>query len=175
MNTIQCPKCKEGLMEISKTIYDLPDKDKMLILKLECDNCHYMIKDIIPLTTQTEPGISQLKITDERDLKSKVYRSPTAKIEIPELELEANPGPAAPFYFTNIEGILNRFETAVISYKKSLEADNLDTKEIDIILENIKKAYDGKFSFTLRIIDQTGGSYIVPEDKSKYSFIKLHS
>jgi len=175
MNAIQCPKCKEGVMEISKTIYDLPDKDKMLLLKIECNKCHYIIKDIIPLTTKTEPGISQLKITNEKDLKSKVYRSPTAKIEIPELELEAEPGPAAPFYLTNIEGILNRFEKAVISYKNSLAADNLETKDIDVILENIKKAYDGNFSFTLKIIDQHGGSYIIPEDKSKYNFIKSDS
>ncbi len=175
MNTLRCPKCKEGIIEISKTIYNLPDNDKMLLIKLECNKCDFINKDIIPITTRTEPGISQLKITNEKDLISKVYRSPTAKIEIPELELEAEPGPAAPFYFTNIEGILNRFEKAVISYKNALVADQLETKDIDVILENIKKAYDGNFSFTLKIIDQSGGSYIIPEDKSKYSFIKLHS
>ena len=130
---------------------------------------------VIPLTTRTEPGISEYHVTEENDLQSKLYRSPTAKVEIPELEVNVEPGPAAPFYFTNIEGVLARFEKAVVAYRNSLAAENLDTKDIDEILDNFKKAYLGTFPFTLRIIDSYGGSYIIPKDESKYTFIKHSS
>ena len=104
------------MIEITKTEYDLPDEDKMLILKFECNNCNFHKNDIIPLTTRIEPGISSLKVTKESDLKSKIYRSPTGKLEIPELEVIVTPGPSAQFYFTNIQGILMRFEDAVNIY-----------------------------------------------------------
>ncbi|TXT62140.1 MAG: ZPR1 zinc-finger domain protein [Promethearchaeota archaeon] len=174
-NTIKCPSCKDGIINLSKTTYDLPDGDKLLLIKLECNECEFINKDVIPLTTRIEPGISEYYVTEENDLKSKLYRSPTAKLEIPELEVSVEPGPAAPFYFTNIEGVLARFERAVMVHRNSLDAENQDTKEMDEILDNIKEAYLGNFTFTLRIIDSNGGSYIIPKDESKYNFIKLSS
>ena len=77
----------------------------MLILKFECDKCNYSKNDIIPIETKMGPGIMSLKVEDERDLKSKIYRSSTGKLEIPELELIVDPGPAAKFYYTNVEGV----------------------------------------------------------------------
>ncbi len=169
----KCPMCQNGTLNLQKTVYDLPDEDKMLIITFECNNCEYHQNDLIPITTRTEPGISELRVTNEEDLKSKVYRSPTASLEIPELELEVEPGPTAGFYFTNIEGILSRFKNAVLTYKHALEDDDLTRGEIKALIKNIDKAAEGKFDFTLRIIDTAGGSYIVPRDKSKFSYKKI--
>jgi len=168
--SFQCPVCKKGKISIKKTIYDLPDSDKMLIIKFECDNCNYSNNDIIPLTTNFAPGIIVLNITNEQDLNSKIYRSPIAKLEIPELELAVEPGPNANFYYTNVEGILLRFEDAVRIYKKNLEKNDSQLNEIDELLKNIQKALKGDFNFTIKISDTGGGSYIIPHDKSKYSF-----
>lgn len=169
----RCPKCKDGLIHISQTEYDLPDEDKMLIIKLECDNCSFLKRDIIPMTARTEPGRSILKVKEEVDLKSKIYRSPSAKLEIPELELMVNPGPYADFYFTNVEGILLRFEKAVNTYKNSLEDIDPERNEVIEILKELKDAMAGEKSFTLIIEDAGGGSYIIPENKERYSFEKL--
>ena len=108
------------MIELHKIVYDIPDGDKMLIIKFECNNCDFTQNDVIPLTTRLDPGILTLRVTDEKDLRSKVYRSPTAKLEIPELELMVNPGPNADFYYTNVEGILLRFENAVTIYKNNI-------------------------------------------------------
>ena len=167
--TFSCPSCKQGLIKINKTIYDLQDGDKMLILKFECDKCRFSANDIIPMSTSMKPGIITLNVENERDLKSKIYRSPTGKLEIPELELVVNPGPRADFYFTNVQGILFRFESAVKIYRKNIEED-AEGKEIDIILENLNKALKGEFPFTLIITDLSGGSYIIPQDETRYSF-----
>ncbi len=171
--SIKCPACEQGIIVISKTMYDLPDKDKMLILKFECDKCSFFKNDIIPLTTNMDSGVMTLEITNEADLKSKIYRSPMGKLEIPELELEVEPGPRADFYYTNVEGILLRFENAVSIYRNNLEEDDQQIVEIEKLQNDLKKAMKGKLKFTLIITDTQGGSYIIPQDKSKYTFEKL--
>ena len=173
--SFKCPSCNKGKIKISKTTYDVPDGDKMLLIKFECNNCEYSNNDIIPLTINSAPGIMTLRISNEKDLKSKIYRSPVGRLEIPELELFVEPGPNADFYYTNVEGILFRFENAVSIYRKNLEKDDNQTGEIDSILQDLHKALEGEFEFTLIITDPGGGSYIIPEDESKYSFKKLEN
>ncbi|TFG16121.1 MAG: ZPR1 zinc finger domain-containing protein, partial [Promethearchaeota archaeon] len=145
--SFKCPACKNGMITISKTIYDLPDKDKMLIIKFECNQCNFSKNDIIPLTTNFEPGILSLKVTCEDDLNSKIYRSPVGKLEIPELELIVEPGPSADFFYTNVEGILDRFEQAVHIYNNSLEENDSQKDEIEQVLNDIEKAKAGKLNF----------------------------
>ncbi len=171
--SFNCPACKQGKIKIKKTTYDLPDGDKMLILKFECNVCNFHNNDIIPLTTNMNPGIMSLKVTEEEDLKSKIYRSPLGKLEIPELELKVEPGPGADFYYTNVEGILFRFEAAVSIYRKNLEEKDPQIEEIDDILNKLKKAMEGKCNFTLKLTDPQGGSYIIPHDESKYTFERI--
>lgn len=171
--SFKCPSCESGTIDIVKSVYDLPDGDKMLILKFECGNCNFHKNDIIPLTTNMDPGIMTLKVTNEEDLKSKIYRSPVGKLEITELELIVEPGPRADFYYTNVEGILSRFESAVSIYRKSLENNDPELNGIDDILNNLKKASEGNYEFTLILTDPQGGSYIIPQNKSKYKFEKF--
>ena len=173
--SFKCPSCDNGVITIDKTEYDLPDGDKMLIIKFFCDTCNYHKNDIIPMTTRMDPGIMTLQILDENDLKSKIYRSPTGKLEIPELELIVEPGPMADFYYTNVEGILFRFEEAVSIYKNNLERNDPELNEIEEILGDLKKAVNGELMFTLKITDPGGGSYIIPQDASRYTFQKLNS
>jgi zinc finger protein len=171
--SFKCPACNDGTIEITKTTYDLPDEDKMLIIKFECSQCNFSNNDIIPLTTKFEPGIISLRITNEEDLKSKIYRSPVGKLEIPELEVIVEPGPSADFYYTNVEGILDRFERAVRIYRNDLDSNDPQKEGIEEILKDLRKAKMGDFEFTLMITDPGGGSYIIPMDNSKYSFQKL--
>ncbi len=171
--SFKCPACKDGTIKIFKTTYKLPDEDKMLILKFECDKCNYHTNDVIPLTTRMDSGIMTLKITSENDLKSKIYRSPVGKLEIPELELIVEPGPSAQFYYTNVEGILVRFERAVSIYKNSLDENDPQIQEIGDLLKDLDCAINGKFKFTLKITDPEGGSYIIPENKANYTFERI--
>jgi len=145
----------------------------MLLIKFECNVCNFSNNDVIPLTTNNTPGIMTLKVSNENDLNSKIYRSPVGKLEIPELELFVVPGPNADFYYTNVEGILYRFENAVLIYRKNLEEDDAQIKEIDKILHDLHEAMKGEFKFTLIITDTGGGSYIIPQDESKYQFIGI--
>lgn len=171
--TFKCPRCADGNILLKQSVYDLPDEEKMLILRFDCNKCDYTNNDIIPIETKRESGIMTLTISSEDDLRSKVYRSPTGKLEIPELELIVDPGPAAKFYYTNVEGILFRFEEAVSIYRNSLDENDSQKDEIDGILMDLKAAMKGEFQFTLRIIDTAGGSYILPINNDNYTFEEL--
>jgi zinc finger protein len=173
--SFKCPTCEKGMVKITKTTYDVPDGDKMILIKFECNICNFTKNDIIPLTTNNTPGIMTLSVSNENDLKSKIYRSPVGRLEIPELELFVEPGPSADFYYTNVEGILYRFENAVSIYRKNLEKEDVQIEEIDKILHDLHRAIKGEFAFTLIITDTGGGSYIIPEDESKYSFEKFEN
>jgi zinc finger protein len=168
--SFKCPSCKNGIITIDKSIYDSQDGDKLLILKFECNECNFSKNDIVPMATKMIPGIITLKVKNESDLRSKIYRSPTGKLEIPELELLVDPGPRADFYFTNVEGILIRFEKAVRIYKKTLEVTDPQYKEIEEILDDLSKAINGEFEFSLKITDPVGGSYIIPQEDTEYNF-----
>ena len=171
--SFKCPSCKTGIIHIYKSIYNTTDGDSLLILKFECTSCNYSKNDIIPLETKMKSGISTLRVENEEDLKSKIYRSMTGKLEIPELELLVNPGPSAKFYYTNVEGILERFLTAVRILHRDLEENDPQIEEVEEILKDLENAKIGKFPFTLKITDSQGGSYIIPIDKSKYTFEKM--
>ncbi len=175
VTNFKCPACKDGDILINQIIYDLPDKDKMLFLKFKCNRCDFENNDIIPLTTRMDAGIITLKITEENDLKSKIYRSPTGNLEISELDLKVEPGPSAEFYYTNVEGILLRFERAISIYLNNLEDGNPEKSEIKDTLKDLQKAMKGQLEFTLKIADLSGGSYIIPEDSSKYTFEKIEN
>ncbi len=168
--SFNCPSCNQGQINMTKVIYDLKDGDQILILSFKCENCAFSTSDVIPLSTNMKPGILTLKIKNIHDLQSKIYRSPTGKLEIPELELVVDPGPRADFYFTNVEGVLFRFERAVMIYRKNLEKDDAQVKEIDTILDDLKKAMRGDLPFTLKITDLTGGSYVIPQEGTDYLF-----
>jgi zinc finger protein len=175
VHSFKCPSCEEGTIDIVRSVYDLSDGDQMLIIKFECDQCNFHKNDVIPVTTNTDPGVMTFKVTNEEDLKSKIYRSPVGKLEIPELEVMVEPGPRADFFYTNVEGILYRFENAVSIYRNNLEKGDPEIPEIDEILKNIRKALEGKFEFTLKLTDLGGGSYIIPLDKSKYKFERIET
>ncbi|MBA7658837.1 hypothetical protein ES703_66797 [subsurface metagenome] len=91
------------------------------------------------------------------------------------MELIVEPGPRADFYYTNVEGILLRFEEAVSIYKNNFEKNDPQFNEIEEILIDLKKAINGKLKFTLKITDPGGGSYIIPQDASRYTFKKLNN
>ncbi|MHA1805758.1 MAG: ZPR1 zinc finger domain-containing protein [Promethearchaeota archaeon] len=171
--SFKCPVCEEGILEIFHHVHDLPDGDKMLIIKFECNHCNFHKNDIIPLTTNVEAGIMTLRISCPEDLKSKIYRSPTGKLEIPELGLLVEPGPKSDFYITNVEGILERFKEAVLIFLKDMPPNDPEREKIVKILEDLDKALEGNLNFTVILTDSEGGSYILPVNASTYSFQKI--
>lgn len=163
-----CPVCGgEKTLEVANRTDNIPYFGDILETSVFCQNCGYQSSDSISLE-HNDPVRYTLTINDSK-LSTRVAKSQTATVTIPELGLKVEPGPKSQGYVSNVEGILNRFESAVIRAIK-LEGDGIapDIREnaLDII-ENISKIKIGELSTWLVIEDPFGNSVIDDEDAEK--------
>ncbi|RAP49865.1 MAG: hypothetical protein BZ136_02600 [Methanosphaera sp. rholeuAM74] len=160
-----CPVCgsKKSLHVTNKTD-NIPYFGDILETSVTCDKCGYQSSDSISLE-HNEPKRYILKISDEK-LNTRVAKSQTATITMPELGLKVEPGPKSQGYVSNVEGILSRFEQAVIRAIK-LEGEGISEEvqnnALDI-LELINNVKMGELQTILILEDPFGNSVIDDED-----------
>ncbi|WP_338603485.1 ZPR1 zinc finger domain-containing protein [Sulfolobus tengchongensis] len=145
-----CPVCKTKSLKAIDYLYDAHDAGKLVLSNWYCENCGYRFRDVKPYETR-EPKIIELKIENENDLKTIIYRSAFAKIIIPELGIEIEPAGVSQGYISTVEGVLEILLDEVGGYCDE-ECEN-----------RIKKAMEGKITFTLIIEDEAGLSFIKSE------------
>ncbi|WP_292473855.1 ZPR1 zinc finger domain-containing protein [Methanosphaera sp.] len=163
-----CPVCGgEKTLEITNRTDNIPYFGDMLETAVSCKNCGYQSSDSISLE-HNEPMRFKLKI-DSTKLSSRVAKSQTATISIPDLGLKVEPGPKSQGYVSNVEGILNRFESAVLRAIK-LEGEEIDPdiqdKALDII-DYLTRIKMGEMSALLILEDPFGNSVIDDDDVDK--------
>ena len=159
---IKCPACNTE--EVAKSIMreiEIPHFGKVLETTIICESCGFKHSDIIALE-QNDPAKYILKINKE-NLATRVVRSQSATVSIPELGVKVEPGPKSQGYVTNVEGVLTRFEDAL---KQALHLFNDETsqKNAKLILEDLKSIVNGQKTATLIIEDPFGQSNIVSDD-----------
>lgn len=156
---INCPACgkKNSANSIMKEI-EIPHFGNVLETTIICKDCGFKHSDVISLE-QKDPVKYILKINKD-NLSSRVVRSQSATISIPELGVKVEPGPKSEGYVTNVEGVIVRFEDAV---KKALNliCDKKSNDNAEEILKQIKQLLSGKIEGTLIIEDPFGQSNIV--------------
>ncbi len=159
---IKCPAC--NTQEVAKSIMreiEIPHFGKVLETTIICDSCGFKHSDVIALE-QNDPAKYILKINKD-NLATRVVRSQSATVSIPELGVKVEPGPKSEGYVTNVEGVITRFEDAL---KQALHLFNDDTsqKNAKLILEDLKSIINGQKTATLIIEDPFGQSNIVSDD-----------
>ena len=163
-----CPVCGgEKTLEVTNRTDNIPYFGDILETAVSCKNCGYQSSDSISLE-HNDPVRYILEINDSK-LNSRVAKSQTATVTIPELGLKVEPGPKSQGYVSNVEGILNRFESAVIRALK-LEGDEIDhdVRENALnIIECLSKIKMGEFSTLLILEDPFGNSVIDDDDAEK--------
>ncbi len=161
-----CPVCggKNTLRVTSKTD-NIPYFGDIFETSVLCEQCGYQSSDSISLE-QNDPVKYILKI-DETKMNTRVAKSQTATITIPELGLKVEPGAKSQGYVSNVEGILNRFEDAVLRAIK-LESDNSDVQDNALnIIELITQLKMGELTANLILEDPWGNSLIDDDDAKK--------
>ncbi|MBR3139837.1 MAG: ZPR1 zinc finger domain-containing protein [Methanobrevibacter sp.] len=159
---IKCPACSiEGEAKSIMKEIEIPHFGKVMETTIQCPSCGFKHSDIIALE-QNDPAKYVLEI-NKNTLSTRVVRSQSATVSIPEIGVKVEPGPKSEGYVTNVEGILTRFESAV---KKALNL--FDDEES---LTNAKKTFNeiqelkkGNTTATLIILDPFGQSNIVSEN-----------
>jgi zinc finger protein len=108
---------------------------------------------------QKEPA-KHILIINKDTLKSRVVKSQSATVSIPELGLKVEPGPKSQGYVSNVEGVVIRFEGGV---KQALTVftDPESQKNGLAILKNLSLLVKGEMEATLIIEDPFGQSNIM--------------
>ena len=167
-----CPVCqKSGNLFMIAHVDEIPYFGEHTQVTVMCHDCGWKQTDFIPAEGK-KAGCWSLKISNEKQLNSRIVRSSSCTISIPELDLQVNPGSNATGYVSNVEGVINRFLEIVRIVLRDLIADeDKDEKDIQRLthfitsLENAGK--DDYNQITLELLDPHGHSMIVDKDATE--------
>jgi zinc finger protein len=87
----------------------IPYFSDTLIVSMTCPECGYREHDAQCLSTRS-PSRYTLHVKGMAELMCRVVRSTAARIVIPELGVEIDPGPACEGFISNGEGVLTRID-----------------------------------------------------------------
>ncbi|MCS7130494.1 MAG: ZPR1 zinc finger domain-containing protein [Archaeoglobaceae archaeon] len=157
---IPCPICGRELRLIVDT-YEAPFFDKILLTSISCE-CGFKHADSIVLG-EKEPSRYRIK-ANRRNLFTKVIRSTSGTIRIPEIGVSIEPGPASQAFITNLEGVLWRVAEVVKTAMKWNESDEEKVRRCEWILERINGVIEGDEELTIILEDPFGNSLILSEE-----------
>jgi len=153
-----CPACGSRSLRTVFVERDLPHFGRAVLVTSRCSSCGYSHTDVIELEDRGHRLLT-LDVDGEDKLNYLVVRSSSCRLEIPEAGLELLPGPFSNGFITTVEGVLDRFETAVLrAVPESGEGERRKAE----LLEWIRRAKGGKERFTLVLEDPRGISGIIP-------------
>jgi len=158
-----CPHCNTEIEYIYQT-ENIPYFSDILIISAICSSCGYKYVDT-QLLRENEPVRYEVTVDTEKDLGIRVVRSMSASLEIPELGVRIDPGPACQGFVSNIEGVLDRVEQIVkgaLLWGEDMEQENART-----LLERIQGVKCGAIPITLILEDRCGNSAIISDKARK--------
>ena len=158
-----CPSCNTEIEYLYQT-ENIPYFSDILIISANCASCGYRYVDT-QLLKSAEPVRYEMRVTTTDDLDVRVVRSMSCALEIPELGVRIDPGPACEGFVTNVEGVLCRIEQIVNG--TLLWAEGAELERAGQILDEIAAAKKGTFPFTLVLQDPNGNSAIVSDNAKK--------
>ena len=168
---IRCPVCNEGNLLVRSVLYPVPFFNQLVMFMIECPACHFAHNDVFA-TEQRKPSRWTLRVDRPELLDTRVVRSGSGTIRLPDFGIDIEPGPTAESFISNAQGVLLRTRPVVEAAVKF--ADRKDEKRRGRqILALIDKAMEGKVPFTLVIEDPAGVSGILPDDMTVVKFEEL--
>ena len=181
---IPCPICQiQGEVYMIAHIDEIPYFGEHTQVTVMCHSCGWKQTDFIPAEGK-KAGCWSLVLTDKNHLKSRVVRSSSCTVRVPELDLQVNPGSSSTGYVSNVEGVVNRFLEVINMVLRDLQnevsiklveqqsADLTQTmteitqlEELIHVLTNIG-AEDAQ-PITLELLDPHGHSMIIDDSATE--------
>ena len=177
---IPCPIChKEGEVYMIAHIDEIPYFGEHTQVTVMCHSCGWKQTDFIPAEGQ-KAGCWSLSVKKREHLKSRVVRSSSCTIRIPELDLQVNPGSSATGYVSNIEGVISRFLDVINMVLRDLQKDASaelvenqaadltqtikDINQLESLIKQLSNVGDDQVEpFTIELLDPHGHSMIIDE------------
>ena len=180
---LACPICSsEGTVKMIAHVTEIPYFGEHTQVTVFCTSCGWKQADFIPAEGKKSEKWS-LSVKSQADLSSRVVRSSSCTVRIPELDLEVNPGSSSTGYVSNIEGVLNRFIEIIDMVARQTLAEltnyspdsDLTLEELTSQVEKLNQmkmrltGFDEQHfeSFTLELLDPRGHSQILHPDASE--------
>ena len=163
-----CPYCNTEIEYLYQT-ENIPYFSDILIISAICPSCGYRFVDT-QLLRNADPVRYELAVETRDDLDVRVVRSMTAHLEVPELGVRIDPGPACEGFVTNVEGVLDRIVKAIKA--ATLGGDETEKENGRMLLEQIERIKAGELPMTLILQDPMGNSMIVSDKAVKTPFVE---
>lgn len=144
---------------------DIPYFGEVFEVIYICEACGFRRVDL-HVVNESDPVRYELAVTEPEDLSIRVVRSSSGHFEIPELGVRAEPAEAADAFVSNVEGVLNRCEEAIITARNGAETDE-QREKADELLQKVDRLRALEESFTVIIEDALGNSAIVHDKADK--------
>ena len=156
---MDCPVCGgKNTATYTTQTHELAYFGEIVESTIQCERCGFRHNDIIT-TEQKDPAKHSL-IISKKNLDSRVVRSQSATVSLPEIGIKVEPGPKSEGYISNVEGVLIRFRDAT-ERALNMFTDAKSQKKKKKVLENINKVLDGEMETLLLIEDPFGQSKIM--------------
>ena len=156
---IDCPVCGgKNTATYTTQTHELAYFGEIVESTIQCERCGFRHNDIIT-TEQKDPAKHSL-IISKKNLDSRVVRSQSATVSLPEIGIKVEPGPKSEGYISNVEGVLIRFRDAT-ERALNMFTDAKSQENGKKVLENINKVLDGEMETLLLIEDPFGQSKIM--------------
>ena len=156
---MDCPVCGgKNTATYTTQTHELAYFGEIVESTIQCEKCGFRHNDIIA-TEQKDPAKHSL-IISKKNLDSRVVRSQSATVSLPEIGIKVEPGPKSEGYISNVEGVIVRFIEATERALKMF-TDEASQENGKKVLENLNKILDGKLETLLLIEDPFGQSKIM--------------
>ncbi len=156
-----CPMCIKKTLTLREEETDIPFFGKAFVFSMHCDSCNFHKGDVEAATLK-DPVKITFSIEKEEDMKVRVVKSSTAAIKIPQMRMDVRPGPASQGYVSNIESVLNKFESIIEKERDSTD-DPAVKKRAKNLLKKLRKVKWGDEKLKVIIEDPSGNSAIISD------------
>jgi zinc finger protein len=157
--SVRCPSCAAPEATLRTLGLDIPYFGEIIESVFLCARCGFRHTDMM-IPRRSTPTEYSIKVEGERDLFVRAVKSCSATVEVPELGLLWEPGPASNAEVTNVEGLLMRFDDAVRRAMALFEGEDNAAKAREI-LAALADANDGRRVVTVVIRDPYGNSALI--------------
>ncbi len=161
-----CPICgNENSLKMMAHSSEIPYFGEHTQITMSCNSCGWRVTDFIPAEGK-KAGSWTLIVSSTEHISSRVVRSSSCTVRIAELGLEVTPGSSSTGYISNVEGVLDRFASAIGTIRRQADVENdEDTKtKCDELLSKIDMVKSGELVVTLELLDPVGHSQILHEE-----------
>ncbi|GJN90140.1 hypothetical protein Rhopal_003139-T1 [Rhodotorula paludigena] len=156
-----CSLCGSELETLMKKV-NIPHFKDIILMSTNCHDCGYRDNEVKSGGAIAEKGRRiTLKVEESDDLSRDILKSETAGLEIPEIDLELNPGTLGG-RFTTLEGLLQQVYEELdekVFARGDASAEGV-SDGMQAFLANLKKAMAVEMPFTVILDDPLSNSFI---------------